>query len=248
MGAECVVEHCVRPQRRRDYCGAHYARLLRHGDPLGGDVDRAAANQPCTADGCDQTARAHGRCNAHDKAHRLATDPEYAAQKRAAWREWAARNAESLAATKAAWHAANAQERARLLADWKAANPWHASAYSYTKRRRAYGLPAEIAELVDPNIVYERDGGLCQICAEPVDRTLPFPHPQSLTLDHIVPVSDLASQHTYENTQLSHWDCNRRRQTRPMDSLDWEAKWFQRVFAHAADLLDDHSATHHARG
>ena len=33
----CIVDTCPDPARTRGLCGAHYHRLLRHGDPLGGD-------------------------------------------------------------------------------------------------------------------------------------------------------------------------------------------------------------------
>ena len=39
----------------------------------------------------------------------------------------------------------------------------------------------------------------------------PVSHPMSATVDHIVPVSDAASEHSYANTQLAHFDCNRRK-------------------------------------
>ncbi|RZT87331.1 hypothetical protein EV383_4250 [Pseudonocardia sediminis] len=40
-GRGCSVVGCPRPHRGRGYCGRHYGRLRRHGDPLGGGPARA---------------------------------------------------------------------------------------------------------------------------------------------------------------------------------------------------------------
>ena len=39
----CSVEGCEKPERTRGLCAAHYARLLRHGDPTGGGTAIGAA-------------------------------------------------------------------------------------------------------------------------------------------------------------------------------------------------------------
>ncbi|WP_146198909.1 hypothetical protein [Falsochrobactrum shanghaiense] len=44
----CAVDGCENPVGRtggQGYCRKHYARLLRHGDPLGGGIDYGAANK-----------------------------------------------------------------------------------------------------------------------------------------------------------------------------------------------------------
>lgn len=208
---ECSVAGCDRPARRRDYCGAHYARLLRHGSPTAGGADRVSPPAACTEADCNGRPKAHGMCGKHYKRHLLATNPEYRDRKNEAWRQWAAENPEAAAANGKAWRDANPERCAELLAAWQAENPWHASAYSFTKRRRQYGLPDEIAELVDPDVLFERDGGVCQLCLGIVDRSLVFPDPMAQTVDHVVPVVDPACTHSYANTQLAHWDCNRRK-------------------------------------
>lgn len=208
---ECTIDGCHREVHGRGLCGAHWNRNHRHGDPLAGGPDRQPAPDQCIEPECDRKPAAHGRCKAHEKRHRLATDPDYRERKRAEWRRWAGRNPEANAAKGRAWAEANVERRAELLAAWKAANPWHASAYTYTKRRRRYGLDATILELVDPAVVYERDCGMCQLCQEAVDADLLFPDPMSATLDHVIPVIDPACEHSYANIQLAHWDCNRRK-------------------------------------
>lgn len=55
--------------------------------------------------------------------------------------------------------------------------------------------------------VFERDGWICQLCNEPVDDTLPWPHPMSKSLDHKQPLTR-GGLHSYDNVQLSHLRCN----------------------------------------
>lgn len=212
----CAVDGCDVAWRRAGYCGAHYARLLRHGDVLAGGPSRAPTGQTCIDTDCDRPAIAHGRCQRHHRTHLRATDPRYAEQRRAAWRRWHRRNAPAVRERARRWRDANEKRRFRQLMAWKQQNPWHASAYSYSKRRRIYGLPDVVAEQVIPADIYERDGGVCQLCGGHVDRALRFPHPEAMTLDHRIPVSDPASEHTYANVQLAHWGCNRDRQTAPL--------------------------------
>jgi hypothetical protein len=55
--------------------------------------------------------------------------------------------------------------------------------------------------------IYVRDNWTCGFCGKKVDRTKKAPHPQSPTIDHIVP---LAKGGTNEptNLQCAHWFCN----------------------------------------
>ena len=50
---------------------------------------------------------------------------------------------------------------------------------------------------------------LCGICGQPVDKTLPYPHPLSPCIDHIIPIDRGGHPSDMENLQLAHWICNR---------------------------------------
>ena len=72
------------------------------------------------------------------------------------------------------------------------------------------------------SVVFERDGWICGICAEPVDRTLAHPNPRSASLDHLVPLSR-GGAHTYDNVRATHLTCNLKKGVRIGVPYDTEA-------------------------
>lgn len=58
-------------------------------------------------------------------------------------------------------------------------------------------------ELVYYDVVFYRDGGICGICGRSVEYELG-------TMDHIKPCA-LGGPHTYNNIQLAHGECNRKK-------------------------------------
>lgn len=73
-------------------------------------------------------------------------------------------------------------------------------------RRRAR-LRQAFVEEIDRAYVYERDGGECQLCGQPVDSRYSYPHPRSMVPDHIVPLAR-GGEHSHRNVQLAHRECN----------------------------------------
>ena len=63
--------------------------------------------------------------------------------------------------------------------------------------------------------ICERDGWICQICKEPVERTAHHPNPLAPSLDHIIPVSKGGSSNP-SNLQLTHLRCNLKRGNRAL--------------------------------
>lgn len=77
----------------------------------------------------------------------------------------------------------------------------------------------------DPSItlkkLYERDGGICQICGEPCDwddMEWGCHGPTYPSLDHIIPRSK-GGDHKWENVQLAHCICNSRKRDMIDDEL-----------------------------
>lgn len=89
--------------------------------------------------------------------------------------------------------------------------------YSYWHRRQsgvwgeAWGVSRERRLAI-----YERDGWLCQLCGEPVDRDAdPKRDNAAPSLDHIVPRSlQPVPDHSDANLRLAHRGCNARRGAR----------------------------------
>lgn len=69
--------------------------------------------------------------------------------------------------------------------------------------------------------LYERDGGICQICGEPCnwdDKEWGCHGPTYPSLDHIIPRSK-GGDHKWENVQLAHCICNSRKRDLIDDEL-----------------------------
>lgn len=56
-----------------------------------------------------------------------------------------------------------------------------------------------------------RTATICALCGEPIDTSLRFPHPRSLSVDHIVPVSLGGREYAHSNVRATHLECNRKR-------------------------------------
>ena len=71
-------------------------------------------------------------------------------------------------------------------------------------RRRQAAIPKATREAV-----FDRDGWICQLCMEPVDRSAKYPDLWSATLDHIVCQSwTVDPDHSIDNLRLAHHWCN----------------------------------------
>lgn len=56
----------------------------------------------------------------------------------------------------------------------------------------------------------DRDQWRCGICMHRVDRMIKYPDPTSPSIDHVIGLA-VGGQHVWENVQLAHLDCNRRK-------------------------------------
>lgn len=90
---------------------------------------------------------------------------------------------------------------------------WQRTDPRYVDNRRTVGARyrarkrGAVVEVFSRSAVLERDGWVCQLCMEPIDRAAGFPDVRSAAIDHIVPLS-LGGQHSLANTQASHFGCN----------------------------------------
>lgn len=73
--------------------------------------------------------------------------------------------------------------------------------------RRARNAGATTVHLIEAGEVYARDKWACYLCAGLIDPALPPFHPDSKTVDHVVPLSR-GGQHTMDNVRAAHLRCN----------------------------------------
>ena len=95
---------------------------------------------------------------------------------------------------------------------------WSPRRRAQWKKRHAEKRGAPRGEIIYPESIYRRDGWICRVCGEPVDRTLEWPHVMSASLDHRVPIA-AGGTHTRDNVQLAHFACNARKGKRLPESL-----------------------------
>lgn len=73
--------------------------------------------------------------------------------------------------------------------------------------------------------VYERAGGICEICGLPVPADVDYNDEWARTRDHIVPMSK-NGEHSYSNCQLAHRICNSCKQD---NGIGWGIDWMERL-------------------
>lgn len=56
----------------------------------------------------------------------------------------------------------------------------------------------------------ERDGWICGLCDDPIDRARLYPDPRAPSVDHIRHLSNDGTD-TLDNVRITHWGCNHER-------------------------------------
>lgn len=74
------------------------------------------------------------------------------------------------------------------------------------QKRRAVKKNAFVAP-VSYKLIYERDGGICQLCGKKVRMQIKWPDQTCGSIDHIIPLS-IGGTHEPKNVQLAHHICN----------------------------------------
>jgi HNH endonuclease len=180
----CKNDDCDRPSYCRGLCKPCYNRKWRH------------ANRE--------------RINEYQRARRLANLDEYRQRdrdRRTAHRDTNRERSRN-------WYYANRDRNLENTKQWTAANPERRKAIAReAASRRRVALKSGVVESFRHDEIFIRDNWICQLCQTPVDRTLTHPHPMSVSLDHIVPVS-MGGDHTRSNVQTTHLRCNVRKNAR----------------------------------
>ena len=56
--------------------------------------------------------------------------------------------------------------------------------------------------------ILRKTATVCALCGMPLDKSLKYPHPLSISIDHIIPVA-LGGTSTIDNLQATHLICNK---------------------------------------
>lgn len=90
-----------------------------------------------------------------------------------------------------------------------------ASRRKVSQRRRARERKAFVED-VDVMVLCEQQNRECWLCGGKIRLDKKSPHPKSLSLDHLVPLS-LGGEHSYRNCAAAHLGCNSRKQANAMN-------------------------------
>lgn len=214
---------CGKPSKAKGLCSACYARTPEQREKrkvyaLAHKADHAAVSRKYYA---GHTAEHTSRVQAYEATHK---------EKQAARRKaWVAANREQFDEKARAWHQTPKRKeyerrylvehapqiRAKTAQRYAEADKEQLRAYARERYaispeaslehnfRRRVRLTQPTSERISWDALYERDGGICQICHRPVERSKMSP-------DHIIPLAE-GGTHTFLNVQLSHRSCNYKR-------------------------------------
>ena len=140
-------------------------------------------------------------CTSAENAARNKANPE--AGRRTA-RAWYHRNREHAAAQSLQYAREHREQRRAYDSAYGKANP--NKVREKTSRRRALKRTTEVEPVCYESIL-EQHGPTCHICNKAIDVDLRHPSPQSLSFDHVIPLSR-GGGHIASNIKPSHLLCN----------------------------------------
>ena len=223
----CSVAECEGitgvPGTARGFCSKHYNRWRRNGDPSIRTA-RLITTQ-CSIEGCGKPHDAKGLCSAHVtnlRRHGTPT-PRHRGRAEQGFKicadcqvdlpvsEFYSAGAflqpccKQCAATRAKKYRESRIEIVRAQARRSAAK--RSTQRRDASRKRRAALRSVRVEDVQSMTVFDRDAWICGICGTGIPRVTLWPHPMSVSLDHVVAISN-GGTHSYDNTQASHLACN----------------------------------------
>lgn len=189
---QCAVSECNQQRTARGWCGMHYQRWRRFGDP---EFHPPAPARICTIEGCSKVPNARGLCPAHYYRWSTYGDPLVGRQKPR--RTLTERLPFPPRICQTCGDRFEPGMSAARKYCGKTCKPSGRIAGSVNKRPWVEKLGNE-------------DGWECWLCNEPVDPGLYWPAPFAGSVDHVTPVSHRGTDER-SNLRLAHLRCNTRR-------------------------------------
>ena len=212
----CIIEECESPARTRSWCAAHYSKWYSSGadpataGPKIGRPQRRVGVEACTVEGCQQVMKCRERCAKHYQAWRRANGLDKT------WNLPRSRTRIGLGAgTLDEMQCAQCgtafmpNRSSQIFCSRLCKRGKHRAASQRTRMLRHDAG----AERIVRDEIGDRDGWVCGICREPLDRTLRWPESDSQSLDHVVPLSK-GGLHRSGNVRIAHLGCNVKRGNR----------------------------------
>jgi len=140
----------------------------------------------------------HEKVLVYKKGDREKRPDDYARWKR----DWGKRHRERITEKRRADYQKNRHEiNARIKAAYEADPEGHRKRKADMSQRRRARLAGAPTERIDRDVIYDRDGGKCQICGKHVKRS-------EMSIDHIIPIV-YGGPHLMSNVRLAHIRCNK---------------------------------------
>lgn len=227
----CSVAGCQRSVLARGWCSLHYNRQLTTGD-LGIDrpariVNPRTADGLCSIDGCEKPFFSRGWCSAHYSRWRRYGDLNNAGVRGNApsgtkWcprcRRYKSTDEFYLSRSTPCGFQSQCKRCIRKTRqERRAAGKDVIAEAAASRKRRALQHGARFERYSSQEIA-DRDGWVCQICRKRIGRKFTFPHPRSLSIDHIIPIS-CGGDDVRVNVQAAHLTCNMSKNNRGIDQL-----------------------------
>lgn len=190
----CDLVGCTAPAASRGWCGAHYQRWRRFGDP---EFTPPEAKKRCSVPGCDGVTNARGYCGSHYYRWQTYGDPL---------------GGQPIRRTPMPTEIA-AKSCATCGDEFTPRS--HVQMYCGRKCRPSQLRGGSVNRRAWVERLGKRDGWNCHLCGQPVDPSEYWPNSRAGSVDHIVPVS-LGGDDAGTNLALAHLGCNTGRKNSPL--------------------------------
>ena len=213
---QCSIDGCTKAFEAKSLCSMHYQRLRTSGSVEDPRLMRLPVQ--CAIDECESPVVARGWCGRHYQRWCKHGDPLVADPRPMkncpGGMSWCSR-CEIYKPAGAFYRGKRISSRCRacILSD-----PIAVTSRTAARRRRRARLATVASEPYADAEIADRDGWTCQLCHKRIGRSYRYPHPRSLSIDHIVPISK-GGDDVKSNVQAAHLRCNIAKHNRGVDQL-----------------------------